>query len=237
MESKKYIVRGTLKGHKWVDSETEYMNSAELVDDVDEIKELFTQDSDDELAQYIGERETIYGLFDSIYVNVEIIGGKLYSRTEILSKRELTEEDKVSLLSYLTGQFSDGYGEGLEQHAYSKFRETIESEEWDEEEQESFTEENEIDVESFLHLWQRGDEFKLEFISPELEGVTPTEVTKPRCKLIGEDGNIFNLISIARRKLVKAGQADIAKEMEAKVKSSKSYSEALGIICDYVEVY
>jgi hypothetical protein len=36
---------------------------------------------------------------------------------------------------------------------------------------------------------------------------------KPRCKLIGQDGNVFNLIGIARRTLSRAGQDDKAKEM------------------------
>ena len=62
------------------------------------------------------------------------------------------------------------------------------------------------------------------------------EVTKPRCKLIGEDGNIFNLIGIAARALRHAGLADKATEMSQKVMQSQSYTEALSIIMEYVEV-
>ena len=61
-------------------------------------------------------------------------------------------------------------------------------------------------------------------------------MTKPRCKLIGKDGNIFNLVGLAVRALRSAGQEGNAKEMTAKVFSSKSYEEALAIIMDYVEV-
>jgi hypothetical protein len=59
---------------------------------------------------------------------------------------------------------------------------------------------------------------------------------KPRCKLIGQDGNVFNLIGIARRILSRAGQEDRAKEMSERCMSSGSYDEALGIIQEYVDV-
>ena len=59
---------------------------------------------------------------------------------------------------------------------------------------------------------------------------------KPRCKLIGEDGNIFNLMGIASRTLKKAGMKDKADEMVDKITKSKSYDEALAIIMEYVEI-
>ncbi len=59
---------------------------------------------------------------------------------------------------------------------------------------------------------------------------------KPRVKLIGENGNIFNLIGLASRGLKKAGQNDKATEMSQRVMSSGSYEEALSIIMEYVEV-
>ena len=62
------------------------------------------------------------------------------------------------------------------------------------------------------------------------------EVKKPKAKLIGADGNIFNLIGIASRSLKRAGQNDKATEMSKRVMSSGSYDEALSIIMEYVEV-
>ena len=59
---------------------------------------------------------------------------------------------------------------------------------------------------------------------------------KPKCKLIGEDGNIFNLLGIASKTLKEAGLKDKADEMAARVYDSKSYMEALAIISEYVEV-
>ena len=59
---------------------------------------------------------------------------------------------------------------------------------------------------------------------------------KPRCKLIGEDGNIFNLLGIASQTLRHIGLPDQSKEMAKRVMLSGSYNEALAIIGEYVEV-
>lgn len=61
--------------------------------------------------------------------------------------------------------------------------------------------------------------------------------TKPKCKLIGKDGNIFNLVGIASRTLRENGLRDQASEMQERVFNSGSYDEALSIIMDYVEAY
>jgi len=62
------------------------------------------------------------------------------------------------------------------------------------------------------------------------------EKRKPRCRLVGENGNIFNLVGIASRVLKKAGMREEAKEMQEKVFQSGSYDEALQIIMEYVDV-
>jgi hypothetical protein len=60
---------------------------------------------------------------------------------------------------------------------------------------------------------------------------------KPEAKLIGEDGNIFNLMGIASRALKEANQKYKAVEMADKIISTaKSYHEALAIISEYVEI-
>lgn len=59
---------------------------------------------------------------------------------------------------------------------------------------------------------------------------------KIKVKLIGEDGNIFNLIGIASRALKRNNQESEANEMRNKVYQSKSYDEALMIISDYVDI-
>ena len=59
---------------------------------------------------------------------------------------------------------------------------------------------------------------------------------KPKCALIGQDGNIFNLMGIASRVLKENNMREEAKEMSNKIINSHSYDEALSIIGEYVEI-
>lgn len=59
---------------------------------------------------------------------------------------------------------------------------------------------------------------------------------KPNCALIGQDGNIFNLMGIASRTLKEHGMKDEAKEMCEKIQSCGSYYDALNIIGEYVNI-
>jgi hypothetical protein len=62
-------------------------------------------------------------------------------------------------------------------------------------------------------------------------------MSKPKCALIGEDGNIFNLMGIASRTLKNNGMREEATEMCNRITSdAKSYDEALMIIDEYVEI-
>ena len=62
------------------------------------------------------------------------------------------------------------------------------------------------------------------------------DVPKPDCPLIGQDGNIFNLMGIALRTLRQSGMADEAKAMQERITASGSYDEALNIIGEYVNI-
>lgn len=63
-------------------------------------------------------------------------------------------------------------------------------------------------------------------------------MSKPKCKLVGENGNIFNLMGIVVRVLKENGQEANSVEMQMRIMNyAKSYSEALAIISEYVEVY
>ena len=67
-------------------------------------------------------------------------------------------------------------------------------------------------------------------------GEPSPEPEKPDCALIGQDGNVFNLIGIASRTLRRNGMAEQAKEMSDRVFASGSYHEALNIIGEYVNI-
>lgn len=79
-----------------------------------------------------------------------------------------------------------------------------------------------------------------DYVDNKLGGFEPeqnkAEKVKPDCELIGQDGNIFNLMGIASHTLKQNGMTDEAKEMCSRVTSSGSYCEALNIIGDYVNI-
>ena len=71
----------------------------------------------------------------------------------------------------------------------------------------------------------------------ELNNKTKSTQTGVKVKLVGQDGNVFNLIAIAQREMRRAGFGDEAKEMANKIYTeAKSYHEALGIIMSYCDV-
>ena len=59
---------------------------------------------------------------------------------------------------------------------------------------------------------------------------------KPKCKLIGEDGNIFNLVGIAARTLRQNGMEEQAKELCERLKEQPDYDHALMLIANYVDI-
>lgn len=61
---------------------------------------------------------------------------------------------------------------------------------------------------------------------------------KPDCELIGQDGNIFNLMGIASRTLKLNGMAEQAQEMYERITGGgcHDYYQALGIIGEYVNI-
>lgn len=62
------------------------------------------------------------------------------------------------------------------------------------------------------------------------------EKQKPSCPLIGQDGNIFNLMGIASRTLRRNGMPEQASEMCDRIRESGSYDKALCIIGEYVNI-
>ena len=59
---------------------------------------------------------------------------------------------------------------------------------------------------------------------------------KPDCPMIGQDGNIVNLMGIASRTLKENSMAEEAKEMCDKIMQSDSYEEALCVLGEYVNI-
>lgn len=82
---------------------------------------------------------------------------------------------------------------------------------------------------------------KMEIGEVELVELNNYEISgldyKPTAKLVGENGNIFNLMAIAKRALCEAGKQEKSVQMYKKIiYEAQSYEEALNIISEYVEV-
>ena len=73
-------------------------------------------------------------------------------------------------------------------------------------------------------------------LSNENKHAKPASRAPVDCPLIGENGNIFNLVGIAAKTLRRNGLSAEASEMTEKVFGSGSYEEALGIIGEYVNI-
>ena len=59
---------------------------------------------------------------------------------------------------------------------------------------------------------------------------------KPQCKLIGENGNVFNIIGIVSRTLKDFGYEDKAVEFSIKAIRCENYDDVLQLVMEYVEV-
>lgn len=62
------------------------------------------------------------------------------------------------------------------------------------------------------------------------------EFVKPKCKLVGTDGNVFALSAKVSQALKRAGYPSKASEFCNRVFQSKSYDAALDLMMEYVEV-
>ncbi len=79
-----------------------------------------------------------------------------------------------------------------------------------------------------------GGTWLTDYVDNKLNGFIQ-EPIKPKCPIIGADGNIFNIMGIASKTLKRSNMEEEANEMCSRVTSSGSYEEALGIIMEYVK--
>lgn len=95
-------------------------------------------------------------------------------------------------------------------------------------------------IQTHSHL---GSTWLSDYVENRLGGYAPEQRQeqaqsrqKPDCPLIGEDGNIFNLIGIASRTLKQHGMSEEAKQMRQEIDQCKCYDEALNVIGQYVNI-
>lgn len=175
-------------------------------------------DRTDNLMDYFDGSAAIKEKVVSAVPSVKESDGVLYGCTTLELKEYLEAEELSELCEYLTGQYSDGWGEGFEQQ--------------------------EIPVEGgelCIHFWRPID-FEFQQAKSEVskekseKQENPVNVPKRlKMQLLGMDGNVFVILGTAGGMLIKDGMDEQANEMYERVMKSDSYYQALNIISEYVE--
>ena len=189
-----------LDGHELLEYETAIRDAVEND----------TRDFGGDLMQYYHEDDSVRNKVVTAVPSIEVHGNKLCGCLTVELKETLRDDEQTVLCNYISGQYSDGWGEGFEQRDIRVDDGTL-----------------------AVHFWQE-DGFKM---TPSFEKIPKPEKNslRPKMQLIGQDGNIFAIMGRASRLLKNSGQGDKAKEMCDRVTASKNYSEALSIVSEYVE--
>ena len=185
----------------------------QYADAVDEAVKKDIADFNGDLMQYYHEDDSVRQKVVSAVPSVEIHGNKLCGCLNVELRESLNEGEQAVLCDYISGQYSDGWGEGFEQRDIRVEDGTL-----------------------AVHFWQDHD-FELKRDVPDMTEFNKllNHPKKPKMQLIGQDGNIFAIMGRASRLLTDYGQADKAKEMRDRVMSCDSYQKALNIVSEYVE--
>lgn len=163
-----------------------------------------------DLMRYYREDDSVRRKVVRAVPTVDEVNGELVGSLWVDTDAPLTAEEQAVFCAYISGQYSDGWGEGFEQRDIRVDDGTL-----------------------AVHFWQE-DGFKM---TPSFEKIPKPEKNslRPKMQLIGQDGNIFAIMGRASRLLTDYGQADKAKEMRDRVMSCDSYQKALNIVSEYVE--
>ena len=185
----------------------------QYADAVDEAVKKDIADFNGDLMQYYHEDDSVRSKVVSAVPSVEICGNKLCGCLTVELKEPLLDDEQTVLCNYISGQYSDGWGEGFEQRDIRVDDGTL-----------------------AVHFWQDHD-FELKRDVPDMTEFNKllNRPKKPKMQLIGQDGNIFAIMGRASRLLKSSGQGDKAKEMRDRVMSCDSYQKALNIVSEYVE--
>ena len=185
----------------------------QYADAVDEAVKKDIADFNGDLMQYYHEDDSVRSKVVSAVPSVEICGNKLCGCLTVELKETLLDDEQTVLCNYISGQYSDGWGEGFEQRDIRVDDGTL-----------------------AVHFWQDHD-FELKRDVPDMTEFKKllNRPKKPKMQLIGQDGNIFAIMGRASRLLKNSGQGEKAKEMRDRVMSCDNYQKALNIISEYVE--
>ena len=163
------------------------------------------------LMDYFHGTESIKEKVESAIVSVKNVDGTLYGCTTLTLKEFLNTEELSELCEYITGQYSDGWGEGFEQRDIPVDGGTLN-----------------------VHFWN-SEQFQFRTRENASEPEKQPKAERPKMKLAGQDGNVFSILGRAGCLLRRNGQSEQAEVMRKRVLDSKSYDQALHIISEYVE--
>ena len=112
-----------------------------LADSADEISDTlkeYTANDENDMATYYNEDDGVSEKLTSAVWSVELHGGRLFGRIDCSLTEALTVEETEALRDWLTGQCSDGLGEGFEQQPIDT-----------------------MDGELFVSFWNSGDDYAM----------------------------------------------------------------------------
>ncbi len=112
-----------------------------LADSANEIAEAlkeYTANDENDMATYYNKDDGVSEKLTSAVWSVELHGGRLFGRIDCSLKEPLTTEETERLRDWLTGQCSDGLGEGFEQQPIDT-----------------------MDGELFVSFWNSGDDYAM----------------------------------------------------------------------------
>ena len=112
-----------------------------LADSEDEINDAlkeYTANDENDMATYYNKDDGLSEKLTSAVWSVELHGDKLFGRIDCSLKEALTAEETEALQDWLTGQCSDGLGEGFEQQPIDT-----------------------MDGELFVSFWNSGDDYAM----------------------------------------------------------------------------
>ena len=112
-----------------------------LADSADEISDAlnrYTADDENDMAAYYNKDDGVSEKLTSAVWSVEMRSDRLFGRIDCSLKEALTAEETEALRDWLTGQCSDGLGEGFEQQPIDT-----------------------MDGELFVSFWNSGDDYAM----------------------------------------------------------------------------
>lgn len=115
-----YEIMGDLTVTRESGKDVRYIQGLELLEKEEAIIKYLDANKDN-LANYIHEDSSLHGIVEEITVGVAEFEDRFHTVTNVVTNQALSISQKIDLINFLEGQFSDGYGESLEQTPFETY--------------------------------------------------------------------------------------------------------------------